>query len=207
MEDELSDDETSSGASRSTVGSGKQRRHMEGAGGRSFSRKNWRTPYGQPHRACHSARSVVFSSAAGLWSSLVRQFMTYCVDWSVGAMAFSAEIGAGMNSMAGSSAEKSTAGTPGATIRGGVADRRGCLGVPELSRRRSKDGVGLVAAGRQRLGRDARRDCQRRLLCIPFHGGAGPSATGTPRRAKKVAPATLAACPPKINLLRPAVSV
>ena len=110
VEEELSDDETSSGASKSTVGSGKHRRHMDGAGGRSFSRKNWRTPYGQPHRACHSARSVVVSSAAGLWSSLVRQFMTYCVDWSVGAMAFSAEIGAGMNSMAGSSAEKSTAG-------------------------------------------------------------------------------------------------
>jgi len=67
VDEELLEDDTSSGASTSTVESGKHLRQSLGDGG------NCRTPYGQPHLACHSDRSVVSSSA---WSSFVRQFIT-----------------------------------------------------------------------------------------------------------------------------------
>ena len=62
------------------------------------------------------------------------------------------------------------------TLSGASFCPSGSAAGPGVTNRRrpAQYGRSLCAPRRQRLSRDARRHCQRRLLGIPFHGGAGP---------------------------------
>ncbi|OLP91090.1 hypothetical protein AK812_SmicGene27263 [Symbiodinium microadriaticum] len=189
VEEELSDDETSSGASRPTVVSGKHRRHKDGSGGRALSLKNWRTPYGQP-----------FGLPLGaLCGGLLRGGFVQQHKFN------GREVGGEIDERglcADRRRRQRLGGNPGATASGACWVYLSTA-VPSTA----------CAPRRQRLCRDARHHCQRRLLGIPLHGGTGPAPNQLNDRDRHAAqgqkggPDNNAAWPPKMNRVCPAVSV